>query len=375
MLSVRRTLAKLLLPLCCLPLLLPQAAAISAGPGTHAPPLSAPGVPDDEQTRALLQKSLSVAELERDIARIAADQDRLELQIADLQEEAERKQVSIEQKQEKAGEILRAYYMGERDGLVVAMLTSRNWRQLLALFEYYELTAGREQEELKAFAADYRDLQKTLGAAQRGAEELAALRTALEEQRLRVARLDEEIKTDTADSGDPESLQSLLEEFTRYWETIGLHEVKTYFKALSSAMNSLPSFVQNTEGLLTRKGGSYHLALREDDLNAFLRSQNKLFQDFGFHFQDGSVSATGKSGNLTLTLQGHYTIQDKPVNGLIFHVDRIVFNGLDLPDTTRTELENEFDLGFYPEKIVKMLRATEVESADGVLRVKLSLSF
>ncbi|MFD2880005.1 hypothetical protein ACFTAO_35015 [Paenibacillus rhizoplanae] len=38
-------------------------------------------------------------------------------------------------------------------------------------------------------------------------------------------------------------------------------------------------------------------------------------------------------------------------------------------------LEEEFDLGFYPSKIVSFLQATEVASSDGILRVKLSLSF
>jgi hypothetical protein len=59
----------------------------------------------------------------------------------------------------------------------------------------------------------------------------------------------------------------------------------------------------------------------------------------------------------------------------MFHVDHVVFNGLELPDTTRQALEEDFDLGFYPQKIVSFLHATEVSSADGILHVKLSLSF
>lgn len=59
----------------------------------------------------------------------------------------------------------------------------------------------------------------------------------------------------------------------------------------------------------------------------------------------------------------------------MFHVDHVVFNGLELPDTTRQALEEEFDLGFYPARIVSFLQATEVASSDGILHVKLSLSF
>ncbi|MNG34350.1 hypothetical protein D3C84_1208120 [compost metagenome] len=59
----------------------------------------------------------------------------------------------------------------------------------------------------------------------------------------------------------------------------------------------------------------------------------------------------------------------------MFHIDNVVFNGLELPESTRQDLEDEFDLGFYPEKIVSFLHATDVESKDGVLYVKLSISF
>ncbi|MNC64164.1 hypothetical protein D3C75_1143390 [compost metagenome] len=120
---------------------------------------------------------------------------------------------------------------------------------------------------------------------------------------------------------------------------------------------------------------TYNLALKEEDLNEFLVSQNKLFQDFGFHFNNGNVTASGSSGGLTLTLTGHYSIQSEPVNGLMFHIDNVVFNGLELPESTRQDLEDEFDLGFYPEKIVSFLHATDVESKDGVLYVKLTISF
>jgi hypothetical protein len=140
-------------------------------------------------------------------------------------------------------------------------------------------------------------------------------------------------------------------------------------------MNKLPQFVQNREGILTRKGMTYVLNLKEEDLNEFLQSQNTLFKDFAFHFNDGSITATGKSGALALSLTGHYIIQEEPINGLIFQVDHVVFNGLELPDTTRRTLEEEFDLGFYPGKIVSFLRATEVESKEGILQVKLSISF
>lgn len=349
---------------------------LSAGSGS-TPGVSAPlpSMPDDEETRKLLEQTLSSAELEREITRITAEQQTLERKAAELEKQAAAKQSNIADQQERAGAVVRAYYMGERDGLLSAFLSAKSISRVIALFDYYEIIMGQDKRTLTQYETQYKDLKSTLTAARRSSQELAELKTALEEQQKRVLALDKEIAGGIQASTDPESMERLLEEFSKYWENIGLHEVRKYFKALASAMKHLPEFVQSRDGVLERKGMTYNLALSEKDLNEFLVTQNPLFQDFRFVFKDNSISATGKSGGLSLSLTGRYTIQQEPVNGLMFHVDHVVFNGLELPDTTRQALEEEFDLGFYPSKIVSFLQATEVASSDGILHVKLSLSF
>ncbi|MBT2288082.1 hypothetical protein J7E73_02845 [Paenibacillus albidus] len=366
--------AAILILFCCT--LLPVSSMnllTSADPaGSYAPPLPVQG---DEATRTLLEQTLSSAEIEREITRITAEQKVLEQKVSKLTEEAAEKKLAIADKQERAGAVVRSYYMGDRDGLLAAFLSAKSISRVLMLFDYYEIIIGRDRDILSQYEKQYKDMQTTLTSAERTSRELAELKTSLEAQKIRVAELNQEIESGVRNSADPDNMSALLKEFTLYWENIGLHEVKTYFKALSSAMNKLPEFVQNRDGVLSREGMTYNLSLKEEDLNEFLVSQNQLFEDFAFHFEDGVVSASGTSGQLTLTLTGRYTIQNEPVNGLMFHVDHIVFNGLELPESTRLALEEEFDLGFYPKKIVSFLRATEVNSNDGVLFVKLSLSF
>lgn len=86
---------------------------LSAGSGSpsgvSAPP---PSMPDDEETRKLLEQTLSSAELEREIARITAEQQTLEHKAAELEEQAAAKQNNIADQQERAGAVVRAYYMG-----------------------------------------------------------------------------------------------------------------------------------------------------------------------------------------------------------------------------------------------------------------------
>ncbi|MEC0223617.1 MULTISPECIES: coiled-coil domain-containing protein [Paenibacillus] len=367
-----RMIATILILFCCTLFPLQPVKYLSADPSGD---FFNSAIPDNEETRKLLEQTLSSAEIEREIIKITAEQKALEQKVESLNRQATQKKTAIADQQERAGAVVRSYYMGDRDNLLVAFFSAKSISRFLALFDYYEIIIGNDRDILSQYEEQYKDLKDTIQTAKRNSEELARLRTALEEQQVRVNALNKEIEGGIKNSSDPENMSTLLKEFTLYWENIGLHEVKTYFKALSSAMNKLPQFVQNREGVLTRKGMTYELNLKEEDLNEFLQSQNSLFKDFAFHFNDGSVTATGKSGALALSLTGHYTIQEEPINGLIFQVDHIVFNGLELPDTTRKTLEEEFDLGFYPGKIVSFLRATAVDSQEGVLHVKLSISF
>ncbi|WP_254848951.1 coiled-coil domain-containing protein [Paenibacillus odorifer] len=367
-----RMIATILILFCCTLFPLQPVKYLSADPSGD---FFNSAIPDNEETRKLLEQTLSSAEIEREIIKITAEQKALEQKVESLNRQATQKKTAIADQQERAGAVVRSYYMGDRDNLLAAFFSAKSISRFLALFDYYEIIIGNDRDILSQYEEQYKDLKDTLQTAKRNSEELARLRTALEEQQVRVNALNKDIEGGIKNSSDPENMSTLLKEFTLYWENIGLHEVKTYFKALSSAMNKLPQFVQNREGILTRKGMTYELNLKEEDLNEFLQSQNSLFKDFAFHFNDGSITATGKSGALALSLTGHYTIQEEPINGLIFQVDHIVFNGLELPDTTRKTLEEEFDLGFYPGKIVSFLRATAVDSQEGVLHVKLSISF
>lgn len=371
---LRRRLTILLILLCCILLPVIPPALLSADPG-GALASAPPEIPDNEETRRLLEQTLSSAEIENEISRINAEQAVLEQSVIQLREQAVTQKKEIADKQEQAGAIVRSYYMGERDGLLTALLSAKSISRMLALYDYYEIVIGRDRDVLTQYEKQYKDLKRTITSAERSSTELAELKKLLEEQKIRVTALNREIENGIDASSDPERMSALLEEFTKYWENIGIHEVKTYFKALAAAMKHLPEFVQSHDGMLSRKGTTYNLALKQEDLNEFLVSQNRLFQDFAFQFHKDGITASGTSGGLSLTLTGHYTIQNEPVNGLMFHIDKVVFNGLELPDTTRESLEEEFDLGFYPEKIISFLQATEVKSEDGVLHVKLLLSF
>lgn len=349
-------------------LLLLQPAALLA---VTAPPDEPPAV--DEATRELLEKSLSVVELDKEIARIADRRRSAEKGIRTKELQIAVKDAQIERRRGDAGRVLRSYYTGERDALLTAFLSARSLNDLAALYDYFDAVFIQDQITLNAYGKQYRSLRKEHGALVEERGRLALLEQELRRQRERVAALQAEVDGELAASGDAERLRRLIEEMNRYWETVGLMQVNRYFRALADAMVHLPDFVKENKGMLEADGLTYTLTLPEEALNRFLRERDPMFDVFDFRFDGGSVAAHGKEGAMEIEVIGHYTVQSEPVNALVFHVDELVFNGLKLPDTTRRELERKFDLGFYPQKIVPFVRAEDVSAKDGILKVRLGV--
>ena len=77
---------------------------------------------------------------------------------------------------------------------------------------------------------------------------------------------------------------------------------------------------------------------------------------------------------MDLLIAGYYSVENETQNAIVFHVERLVFNGLELPESTRRALGEEFDLGFYPQQLISYVKATDVQIIPGTLEVSLELS-
>ncbi|MED5020330.1 hypothetical protein P9847_23975 [Paenibacillus chibensis] len=342
----------------------------------HSQPvlLADPVTPENADQQQILQKSLSIVEIDREIERVSKQQNDTQTEIKQLQDRLTEKQDQIKSRQERAGTVIRAYYMGERDNLFTILFSAKSLSNLLEIYSYYEMIMDQDRIVLDAYQSEYKNIRDMQQQMEKSYAQLTTIKENLLKQRERVVALQKELDSSVASSSDPEAMKKLIKEFTSYWENVGMYEVKRYFSALSSAMDDLPEFIQNKKGAIRTNGTTYSIDIQEKDLNEFLKSKNKLFDNFGFHFSDNKVIAAGESGNLSLQVEGHYSIENEPENSILFHVDKLVFNGLELPDTTCRQLEDEFDLGFYPQQIVSFVKATEVTSNDQMLHVKLKLS-
>jgi hypothetical protein len=328
----------------------------------------------EEDIHSLLEKSLSVIEIDKEIARIAVEKEALLETMSDTERQLAEQELIIDSKRDQAGDVLKAYYMGERDMLYLSLLTTDSWTDFFSILDYIDLILSQDKHTLNTYIGQYRDLQNQYTQLEDKQTELVALEDKLKLQRDRVIALEAQLEGELAGRSDSERIRLLMEQLTSFWEEKGLTEVRAYFKALSQAMGELPEWLQDNKDLMEIKGFQYTIRVPEEKLNEFLREQDERFNDFSFEFEEDTITASGKRDDIEISVSGHYSLVEEPKNGIMFHVDELLFNGFALPDTTRAALEEEFDLGFYPGLLTSFLKANSVEVKDGELIIKLSVS-
>lgn len=336
-------------------------------------PLPAFADPLPKETMDLLEKSLSIVEIDREIGRISGMRQQTQTKIGESERQLARQEIAIAVQREKAGKVLRAYYMGQKDFVLAAVLNANSLPELFRTWEMMNLIISSDRKALNQFNEQYESLQEGYRSLQRDRNELADVENSLRAQRERLLALQKEIDRALASSGDEAHLRELMAEMDAYWKNVGLFEVKRHFRALANAMQQLPDWIQDHPETMKTKGLKATLTLTDADLNAFLRDQNDAFKQFSIRFEENRMLLSGDNGGLQVVIGGHYSLQEEPENAIVFHVDSLTFNGLNLPDTTRADLEREFDLGFYPQKLVKFVKAQRVAIETGKLIVELKV--
>ncbi|MNW29426.1 hypothetical protein D3C74_62800 [compost metagenome] len=337
-------------------------------------PMKTSAAPLTDEELKILNDSLSIIEIDREVSRIENRQKETQQSVSQLSEQLGYKNEQIKTSRDAAGKRLAAYYMGERETLLGALLSANSLHDFFTILDYYQIIAERDHYVLDTYQNEYASLKQTKDKLEKMTSDLETIKDNLLKQRERVAALQQSVDGSLSSSVDPEKLQAMIEEMTLYWENVGLYEVRRYFRALAAAMSDFPDFMQEHESSLTSDKNGYTIVVQESDLNDFLHSKNELLTNMSFQFDEGIITAQGSREGINLKVEGHYTVENEPQNCIVFHVDRLLFNGLDLPDTTRKELETDFDLGFYPKKIVPFVEATEATIHKGTLIIKLKIA-
>ncbi len=348
---------------------------VSAANSSQAAPSNAPSIDHiDEQTRQLLENSLSAQELDHEIARVGAKEQTARKQYSQLQQELIVQQKELNSARAQSDRVLIAYYTGERDQLWLALLNTGSLSGMLTFYEYYRMIIDHDHDIMTSYQEQYNQMLSKQQELTRTSNELQQIGVNLKQQKQRVAQLRQQIDSSVASSANPTIVRQLMQEMNNYWENIGLYEVRGYFNSLAQSMNEFPSFLKSEPDAIQIRGRSYTITITEQQLNQFLHDQGRLPDSFQFHFTDQGITVNGQEGNLKLVIDGRYIVENEPQNAIRFQVDKLVFNGLQLPDTTAQELEDQFDLGFYPGQIISYLKAKSVQMSAGQMQIELELS-
>jgi len=329
-----------------------------------------------EDTRNLLQESLTISEIDREVARISAEEITVEQKINETQHNIEYQNTKVSEAKVHAGKVLRAYYTGDRDKIWMLLLRADSFSDALSVYQYLQSIADADQRAMKRFLASFRELKQLKQELEDRKTNLGELKAAFIAQRERVILLQRQLDDKLAKVDNADQLRLQMAQLTEAWRKEGLPVFKTYLQAMSDAMIQLPDYLKENADALEPKGRkSILFHIQEKPLNAFLRKQDELFERFVFTMTDQYITINGTQGKVNITINGHYAIEKEPEEALRFILDELIYNGFALPDTTRADMQKQFSMSFFPKQnsLTASMEVNNVLLKKGQLTIEFSL--
>lgn len=330
--------------------------------------------PSDEELRQLLEKGLSIHEIDRELKRLEERQTATRSELRKTQADIEKQEEVVAAVREQSGEVLRAYYMGERDSVAMLFFSAGSFQELLMVWDFAEAIFQSDRNKLSKHQQALAALNEQREKFRQTELELEFLRHTLLEQRQRVLALQTELDDRLAEQAEAQAVLAQISSLIEEWDLVGLPMFNRYMNALAKAMENLPTFVQNHPDHLKKgKGSTVSFYMTDDELNQFLQDDDPMFQNLRFTFTDGKLQAFGQEDDTMISMSGHYAIRDEPENHIRFMLERIAYNGFELPDTTAQDLEQRYNLGFYPQQLMNGVTITDVQIESGMLKIHMQI--
>ncbi|MDR6551355.1 hypothetical protein [Paenibacillus qinlingensis] len=331
--------------------------------------------PQDE-AKELLQKGLTIFEIDKEVARLNDQDAKIGDQIKQNEQDIVKQSGNVESTRKHAGKVLRAYYTGDRDSIWMLLFAANSFTDVLRMFEYLQMIITNDHRSLAKFTDSFEQLTKLQTELANSRTELQVTKEKFLQQRERLVKLQEELDKQLAVSAQAQVIASQIKSLNDQWKQEGLPLARDYLDHLSMAFHDLPQFLMKDTKYINFTSKTPIISLTDADFNAYLHSKSELLQSLNFEFNDGSMVATGKKGGLQIAISGNFTLLTTTdgMNEVRFVVDDLEFNEFKLPDTTIEDFTKEFQLGFIPKKVASFLDVLSVETKKGVAVVKLKLS-
>jgi hypothetical protein len=336
-----------------------------------------------EETKQLLQKSLTIYEVDQELARIEKQEHSLVQQLASTEKELQSQQALSADAKRHAAKVLRAYYMGDRDSLWMLLFSISSFKDALSTFEYLQMIVRNDRESLKRYSDNQKQLQELSASLTTSKASLLQTKERYLTQREKLLKLQKQLDEDLAKNTEAVAVLQQMANLTLQWQDKGIPLFRMYFQSLAQAMKQLPEIISDknsTKGsyLIMNDLQQYTFQITDKELNSFLRSKNELFRNMNFRFADSYVLTTGTQDGMELFIKGKYEMavkdEPKPKPYVRFRIEQLQFNGFDLPSTTIEAMEQDFDLGIYPQTLAAFLVVTGVKLEEGKLSLMLKLA-
>lgn len=319
----------------------------------------------------ILQQHFTQKELERTLTLLKDEESRTYRDIAQIDLDLQRQKLVIEAMQRHAGEVARAYYMGERVNLLTLLLNAENFNQFLLMFEFYQLLYEHDMNRLQAYHAERTKLAVMQTDKQDRLALLQDLRKKYEQQLAEMLAIQAEKEKNVQKLDDPTAVEALMDHLIDDWEKRGLPAFQTFFGMLAKVMVQVPELA--TPDRIKSDGFFNHtLTIKQSDFNQFLMQKDELFKQSRFSFEDNKLIVEGTYDHMELRLVGSYELVSP--TQLKFHISELYFDGFALPQATVDEMEKAYDLGFYPELISPNIQVQGISLQNEELKLQLKLN-
>jgi len=173
-----------------------------------------------EEVRELLQKGLTIYEIDRELVRLGEQEEQIALRLSEVGENIRRQEAEMKKKKEAAGKVLRSYYMGQRRSLVLALIRMDNFYDMLRAYDLMKRIYRHDRRVLESYRDqlnELKSLERELASAREQMREVRELLVAERDQLLRVqSELDAALAIMEQD--EAEQIRRQIEALTRQWE-------------------------------------------------------------------------------------------------------------------------------------------------------------
>lgn len=336
-------------------------------------PRAVRAAPDSAEAHQLLEQGLTVYELDREIDRLNEQEKQLNVRLQQTAVQVEQAARLAEQHKQKTERIIRSYYSGERSTILLAALHVRSLRDALYVWEQLRAILESDRRSLDDYRAKVQSLKTAQAELESQRRQLVDTLSAYKAEKEKKLKAQQEVDKLLASNANRAALEKELEQTLSQWEERGLPLFQRYFTALSDVMPKLPEMLGQNNKMVSLKGLSPKVTIGDAELNHFLQTGSSALDGFAFRFGDNVITAGGSTDGVSITLDGRYVVENKPANAVRFVIDRLSFNSFRLPESTVRTVERQFDLSFYPSKLLPFLQATGVTIGGGQMTIDLKI--